>query len=824
LRETGNARETDALLKPTDSKTFRLAGSVATVLLLTLWIAILNGMLLPHVLHTATGSQLRLLHFVPFGSWYVPFLALAAAIIAFGWLAKKYFGTAGQILSEIRDQPHIPLGFTVILVTAFCMYSLEHAPTEATAARLAVTAISVLSVFFCWLLWTALITSAARFPIWKNADKFMLPAMILGFLLLAVRLVTIPFPITGDEPSYLHYAHTLAQYGKISVDEAVTLKFDSLNNLSPVFRPHMMPSGNYFFPIHYLGSSLLIIPAYWLGLFLGRPVFAIRVFLVMCYGCAIFLSVKSTRKLLGPGISTLLSAAVMALTLPLLAISYELYPEAFCILILAASGWIFTRIGEGQITRFHESLLLFFVIFLPWLHLKFAVFSVAIAITLSYQLLKRRLVKHIIAGVAVVLVGAAVYVGIHLPWYGEFMWMQAGGSLSATGLMGNFVDGENGIIPFLPVIMLVPVGFCSLWKRDQTRCYVIFALIAIVLSYLSIATSQVWNESGAAILRYFAPLSILFVPAIGAALRDCADGQRFFFFISAVYIALVAAYFLIDPASAYPCSNLREHMILDKAFGGWSYREFFPEYAYLEHGIVYPLQILHRVIAFVLILAFTIAISFRRARRHVPLLIALLLVSLNAAAEAVKAPTWTMNATKLWLEKLDRSDFVEASGSRRITRQLKSSVDPKDVLFELRLPIGLKPFEVFKPIHQPLYGTFTFGSETEDGLILGGPWEEFPAGNYHVSIIGSSKAPADKRFGCLILSAKSYRNIPGLPEPECLKMCESLSTATLKSEHSVLVDCDFTVPPAQKLGVNLQLFRFGGFPFTVEAMDFVRKR
>ena len=64
---------------------------------------------------------------------------------------------------------------------------------------------------------------------------------------------------------------------------------------------------------------------------------------------------------------------------------------------------------------------------------------------------------------------------------------------SVTRVAGWLFDQEHGLLPYAPIYLLVPAGWCALWKRDRELCADISILVG---AYVGVMTIPVLNAHG----------------------------------------------------------------------------------------------------------------------------------------------------------------------------------------------------------------------------------------------------------------------------------------------------------------------------------------
>jgi hypothetical protein len=286
-----------------------------------------------------------------------------------------------------------------------------------------------------------------------------------------------PVTTTGDEPHYLGYAYSLVH------DRDIDLRNNSEEGDVGRFfygagiEPHAFDyrDNGRWISQHYIGLPILIAPV----MILHESVLAARmlfIFLSALLAHQIFRLLQDSN-IAGPRFIWPVWAAV-AFSVPLLTFSAQIYPEIPAALLLVYGARVVLAKGSSRRSLFFAALA---AAALPWLHVRFLVFTAGLTLGIAYRLLDGqiswsglktswpRLLLLTPLPVSGLLLAASfnAWYGALLPpgmakapggsWQAAWTWS----SLYLRGL-GTLLSPSYGWLPFAPVHWLGIVGLVAL--------------------------------------------------------------------------------------------------------------------------------------------------------------------------------------------------------------------------------------------------------------------------------------------------------------------------------------------------------------------------
>ncbi len=715
---------------------------VACVCALGLWLAVETGRIVawnptggrggPWCWLLLTGQRVAPLEIVALG------LLAAGAIWAAARVAARVTGDkpAGKRLAPV---PGIALPLAALWCAAIAAQRVQ-LPGGATAATQAVLLGGrITGLLIVWQVLDLEKVAAALAP--RNPQ---IVRALLAVLPVAVPLLMrgVPIPMTGDEPSYAHMAASMADDLDLKFSGAECQRVNKALNIDVRLVPHLWERpGGLFFPVHFIGTSLAAIPAYAVGRILGGLDGIFRLYLLALHGLNLalagLLALRLTRR---PG-AALAATAILGVSFPCIAMSYQLYPEPFVTLLVLLGFHALSPGLEGRpLPPRNSAAVLAVCIVLPWFHPKYSLYAAALA-GMAWWYGRPWRLRTVVVASACVLIGAAAFLAFHVPVHGPVLWKQNDPYFSLNGLAGMMTDSENGLLPFVPWILLLPVGGAVLArKKGGWRPTVAFLLILVPLTTVT-AFSTTWNDGGTSAIRYFMPPLAIALPLLAAAV-SAGRGRRLAGALLAAVPVLAALVFLRDPVSGYGTGGQVNRTVLDAALGAFSWRELFPQFGYRGTGVAAPGALAHAGI--VLALAGTVAALMAGARLSprrlawtgagAALLLPFLANAFAPNAEGVTgAGMFEAQVTRMgWLER-HRAKSLRAAFARI---RLDSDKVPRA---RLVLSAAFKPVECLAKRDARADGTLVFSPESS-GPLVGGKLANLPRGYYRLSVSGTASS------------------------------------------------------------------------------------
>jgi len=347
----------------------------------------------------------------------------------------------------------------------------------------------------------------------------------IGYLLISFM---IPLPqgmslTNGDEPHYLLMAHSLIY----DHDLDLTNNYEN-RDYAPYYQGELerhqfrVPGTSRIVPHHQVGLPILILPAY---LMAGRNGVIIMLNLLMTIG---IYNVYKTCLLYTERKQAFLISLLAAFNYPIVIYSHQIYPDtvAFVIVAYTIRKILYLKRENARSTALSVALALST---LPFLHIRFAIFSVLLFLFLLWRgrsyiaVLTRWSCVPIVASVV------ALYAWLyHL--YGANLWaalMSISKSLGIpvrypfVGVLGLLADQEFGLFIYAPLYMLSLSGFILLLREPRTRQDALAMGITYLCYHLLVGTYPDWAGGLSPVPRYLIPVLPILVIFLAKGV-DCA--------------------------------------------------------------------------------------------------------------------------------------------------------------------------------------------------------------------------------------------------------------------------------------------------------------
>lgn len=394
------------------------------------------------------------------------------------------------------------------------------------------------------------------------------------------------YSAAGDEPHYLIVSQSLLADGDLDVRNnyatGQSRRFGG-GGLEP--GPHARETQNgRLLSVHDVGVPVALLPVYTVatsvsGLVpesvlrrfrMNRGLFAYSLISLFIIGMTSGAAALTRAALIADGAPAgVASAVVLAVWLspPVLSNSFLVFPEPFALLLTA---WALrTAVASPQVA-FQRPAMLFLLALglLPWFHRKYALYGMAVLLTVAWHR------RGTIAGMTKTERAAALALfatpQIALALWTLHHWGNIGGALVLerapfslgalrTGWLGLLVDRENGLLVWAPIYLLLPVAWTLAWRRTR-----LWLLPTASLFFMSAAHDQWWGGFSPA-ARFLVPLCPVFAFVGVILVRDRSLRRACLALL--VPQVLISAYGWQHPRALWPQGDGHNRVIA--AILGW---------------------------------------------------------------------------------------------------------------------------------------------------------------------------------------------------------------------------------------------------------------
>ncbi len=307
---------------------------------------------------------------------------------------------------------------------------------------------------------------------------------------------TLPGNFHGDEIHYLAITLSLAHDGDLNVLNNYASPEMTVLGASGTL-PHLIYNENGTgYSSHSPGLPALLVLPYLSGGRTGTVLFLtlIGVFAVMqVYYMAVKLRVRT-------GVAVF-AALFTGFNLPFIMMSGKIFPDATAALFLSLSvHWMLI-----DTRRFRPVAGCAFLSLLPWLHVKYAVFSIAVFLIYLF-FIRRRFKQHVYTVIpAIISLSGFIWLQCHL--FGELFYMlrvKGGGFIHPwPGIAGLLFDREAGLLVFAPIFIPAFIALLFNWRRPA----VLNATALMVIGYWIMSGAWIdWHSGHCPPARYLIPV------------------------------------------------------------------------------------------------------------------------------------------------------------------------------------------------------------------------------------------------------------------------------------------------------------------------------
>ena len=323
-------------------------------------------------------------------------------------------------------------------------------------------------------------------------------ALLYGSYALYICQVTM---LHGDETHYLLVTQSLLHDGDIDLTDNLATEDIAEFHVMGV-EPHRAPASpeGKIYSIHPVGLSVLMVPAYWLGLELwGNPRLPCALLMALMTAACVALLYLWLVRLRVAGYAALMAVAMAATTAPLGLYSTQLFPEIPALLIslvtlVALAHWQvnggrYQSVGGDRGEPLALGGLSLLLGLMPFLHPRYIAVAGALGSLVVFQSWhsprRTACLALVGAGVALALGGLLTF---NLFFSGDLLgpfrpgnaWAEDALQLSTwlISLPGHWLLDDRGILNSSPVFLLCPLGAAVLALRGDRRLLVVVGLYA----------------------------------------------------------------------------------------------------------------------------------------------------------------------------------------------------------------------------------------------------------------------------------------------------------------------------------------------------------
>ena len=333
----------------------------------------------------------------------------------------------------------------------------------------------------------------------RTAAAFVVALLILGSFASATRL-----PLTGDEPHYLVIATSVLRDGDVELandyDDEHYREFYQ-GSLEP--RHTKYTATGHHYPIHGLGTSLLVAPAFAIA---GTAGARATVLAITALGAGFLWS--AVRRTTAGQAAAWVALAVLVLQVPFATQSAAIYPDPVAAAVSCFSLWMLCRIERAEPVSTPQFALFGLALStLPWLHIRLSLIAAAFGAAVVLLALGRRIDANRLAWfLALPAIGAALWMASSYVMFespNPLVSLRHAGAFTSipTSIAGLLTDQEFGLLPFAPGIAF---GVLGLWNRSLPVTSL--AGITAVLGTMITTASHDWFGGTNSPARFLVPV------------------------------------------------------------------------------------------------------------------------------------------------------------------------------------------------------------------------------------------------------------------------------------------------------------------------------
>jgi len=347
------------------------------------------------------------------------------------------------------------------------------------------------------------------------------------------------YSVSGDEPHYLLVAHSLVTDGDLDVannyqnNDGRRFGADGLkNDLHARVNAH-----GELWSVHDPGLPFLIAPVYAVASRLAafipadllarvrqsRGLFTYSLVSLAMLALATWgVSLMFSALLRGAGPrSAFVVTAAMAFSPPFMSHAFLLFPDTVAAVVCCAAVWMLC-LAPVELTARRAMWMALALGLLPWLHRKYVLLLVGLAVVLIYQ--HGPWFRQQKPGAKIALAGLVVIPAVGLFALTWFAWGSLTGPQGATvpfsvrripaGSLGLLLDRERGLAGYAPLVLLLPACWLLAWRQHWRLVVPILLVLVPAAAYLE------WWAGFSPAGRYLLAIVPLLVLPAAEALRS----------------------------------------------------------------------------------------------------------------------------------------------------------------------------------------------------------------------------------------------------------------------------------------------------------------
>jgi len=421
-------------------------------------------------------------------------------------------------------------------------------------------------------------------------------------------------PPDGDEPYYLLTAHSLAYDHDLDRTNNFKNK-DYLAyypyTLQPQFRSVKIKGKEYEVQNYNVGFPILITLPYRIFGFRGA-VALINLLAALLVANVFLLSQElgAERK------DALLGALIFGFSVPMLNYANQIFPATACALLAIYAFRRLSRIGPGR--RREMLILLALCVALFMLKIRLSLLIAPILLIAMWRTARRKTMwLYASGGLGVLIVlgyvlrDRIVTLRLLTSRLDELLRMGIGDLAPSSGILGQMLDQQFGLLVLAPVYVLAIAGAVSLYKINRG----VLGRILLVIGpyYLVVGSMPWWNASWCPPCRFL----IVILPFLGALLglglgRIATFRQAAGLSLAATASAIVAFLHLLSPVFRYDQANGANRALCLLHMNTYiDLSRFLP--SFFRTDIMTPVKVILEILAFAVLFVVIARIGKRRA-------------------------------------------------------------------------------------------------------------------------------------------------------------------------------------------------------------------